>query len=139
MYDGTKQARSPEEVSSSPFARLHLLIREQMYKERQYRLQPPDPDHLSPFMLLYMLVTKQAEVRRETVQVTLTDALYEPGNVGCVVPLLTRTTLLGGLVGLRELSPEWCVKLAQHEGQEALTLPSCSPEQILSCAYQQGW
>src|SRR5579859_4348952 len=138
MYDGTKQASSPEDGSQSPFARLHLLTYQQMHRERQYRLLPPDFDRLSPFVLLYVLVAKQAEVRRETFHVTLLDALYEPGNVGRVVPLLSRTTLLEGLMDLRELAPEWCVKLAQHEGREALALPSCSPEQILLRAYQKG-
>jgi hypothetical protein len=139
MYDSTKQARSPEEVSNSPFARLHLLTYQRMQGKRQYRLLPPDPNRLSPFLLLYILVAKQIEVRGEAIEVSLHDALYESGNVGRVIPLLTRTTLLEGLVGLRELASEWRVKLVHHEGQDVLTLPSCSPEQILSRAYQKGW
>jgi hypothetical protein len=139
MYDSTRKACSPEE-GKSPFARLHLLMYQQVHGKRQHRLLSPDPDRLSPFVLLYMLVVKQSEVRREMVQVSLTDALYEPGNVGRVIPLLTRTMLLDGLVGLRDIAPEWCVKLTHHDGQDMLTLPSCSPEQILCRTYRQkGW
>jgi hypothetical protein len=139
MYDSTKQARSPEEGSQSPFARLHLLTYQQVGRERQYRLLPPDPDGLLPFVLLYILVTRQSEARKGMAQVTLLDALYEPGNVGRIIPLLSRTALLEGLAGLRELAPEWCVKVVRHEGQEMLALPSCSSEQILLSIYQKGW
>lgn len=138
MYEEEKRVVSPEEGIVSPFSRLHLLTsRKVQGKPWQYHLLSPHPDQLDPLVLLYMLVAKQAEVRKGAQEVAMRDALYEPGNVGRVVPLLTATMLLEGLTALRACAPEWCVKVTRTDEHDLLTLPACAPEPILHRYYGQ--
>jgi hypothetical protein len=138
MYMEEKRVVSPEEGTVSPFSRLHLFTaRSAQGQPRQYHLLPPHPDHLDPLVLLYALVAKQAEARKGTQEVSMQEALYEPGNVGRVVPLLTATMLLEGLMELRAVAPEWYVQVTRTDTHDLLTLPICAPEHILHRYYEQ--
>lgn len=136
MYDGGRQAISPEEGLASPFTRLRLLAYRQDGRTRRYRLLSPDFEHLHPLILLYVLTSQQVQARGMSSLVSLTDVLYEAGNAGRIFPLLTRNVLLDVFVRLREVARAWNVALIRQAGQEHLSLPTCTPEEILYCYYQ---
>jgi hypothetical protein len=132
MYESSKLARSPEDVIASPFARLCLLVYSQQGRRRRYRLLPSDPEHLHPLILLYVLISQQVQKRATSLLVSFSDALYEPGNVGRIIPLLTRDGLLAALAGLEQ---DWSIGVTRQGKQEYLCLPVCSPEEILGRLY----
>lgn len=133
MYVPVQQNLTPEQTALCPLARLHLL-REQATRPgtaRLYNAPAGDPDRVAALIVLFVLLSQQHVQRAGSRQVTITEVLYEPGNVGRLLRL-TRSRLFEVFARLRRSADPWQVELLRHEQQEWQLLPSCSPEQILT-------
>jgi hypothetical protein len=142
-YVASSRERSPEDSLVSPLVSLGLLavIEHQAEDEdkriRHFRLNATRANSIHPLILLYILVRQQELERPNAQQVSLTDVLREPKNVGRVLNIGTQT-LEEILLRLEEAYPQWRIPLTRTGGLDQLTLPAISAEVVLSTFYQQS-
>jgi hypothetical protein len=119
MYVPRSPARSPEDLTYSPFARLQMIIREEKAQEVCYRRVPPKDLH--PLVPLALLLDQQG--RNEGKPLLLQDALYQPMSVGRSF-LLSGSQLLDLLAQISEWYPERSVRIERAvDGRDRLVLP----------------
>lgn len=135
-YLASRTLRTPEELTESPFTRLHILSRLEDDHQKRYRLERLDPTRLHPLILLYVLLDRQSRVRKGTAQVGLSDVLREPMNVGRIFSLTT-TVLSELLAALNKDYPDLSVRFVRTAGLDQLTLPTCEAIDILSRFYSK--
>lgn len=80
-----ERPRRGEDAYDCPLARLGLL--ELLPRTRSYRLLAPGPDDLHPLLVAYALVRMGEHAPLWRREVSLRDALYEPGSPGRVYAL----------------------------------------------------
>lgn len=131
-----KGARTPEDLTESPFSRLRILSRVDEGSRHLYRLEHLNPDHLDPLILLYVIADRQSKVRHGISQVGLSDILREPMNAGRVFSLTT-TVLSDLLAELNKDYPDWRIHFVRTAGLDQLTLPTCRPQDIISRYYHE--
>lgn len=134
LFDGT--SRVPEDLRESPLSRLGLLSSYSDGNKKQYRLERTDSASLDPRLVLYVLLDRQLQNRTTARQVRLGEVLREPMNVGRVFNL-TATTLIEVLKELNVRYPDYSVQFVRTEGLDDLTLPVCTPAEVLSHYYIQ--
>jgi len=135
-YLSSKTSHSPEELTESPFSRLHILSRLGGDHQRRYRLERLDSSALHPLVLLYVLLDRQTHMRNGVPQVGLSDVLREPMNVGRIFSLTT-TALSDLLAELNKDFPDLRIHFVRTAGLDQLTLPMCKSIDILTRYYTQ--
>jgi hypothetical protein len=129
-YLPDEKARTPEDLTESPLARLGMLNSLDSGQHR-YRLERLDPTRLDPLALLYVLVDQQQKKRPGTFQVGLTQVLREPMNAGRVFNLTT-AVLSDLLAALNKQHPDWQVRFERAAGLDQLTLPGVEGDEVLT-------
>ncbi len=135
-YLPSKTPRTPEELTESPFSRLHILSRIGGDHEKRYRMERLDSSHFHPLILLHVLVDRQLKVRNSASQVGLSDVLREPLNVGRVFGVTT-TVLSDLLARLNKDYQDWHIQFVRTAGLDLLTLPVLEPTDILARYYSE--
>lgn len=136
-YLPSKTSRTPEELTESPFSRLHILNRISDDRGRRYRMERLDAIHFHPLILLYVLVDRQLKVRNGASQVGLSDVLRESLNAGRVFGLTT-TVLSDLLAHLNKDYQDWRIHFVRTAGLDMLTLPVLEPiDDILTRYYSK--
>jgi hypothetical protein len=133
-YLPSKTSRTPEEITESPFSRLHILSKIGDDRGRRYRMDRLDSTHFHPLILLHVLVDRQLKVRNGATQVGLIDVLREPLNAGRVFSLTT-TVLSDLLAQLNKDYPDWRIHFVRTAGLDTLTLPIMAPTDVLTRYY----
>lgn len=133
-YIADKAPRTPEDTLESPFSRLQIMSRLGDEHRKHYRLERLDPSRLHPLILLYVLVDRQAQVRRGASQVGLGQILRESMNAGRIFNLTT-AALSDLLAELNKHYPDWRIHFVRTAGLDQLTLPKCDPTDILTPYY----
>jgi hypothetical protein len=135
-YLTSRATHTPEELTESPFSRLHILSRVDNGQHKRYKLERLDPSRLHPLVLLYVLMDRQSCVRKGTYQVGLSDVLREPMNAGRVFNLTT-TALSDLIADLNKNYPDLRIHFVRTAGLDQLTLPKCEPTDILARYYSE--
>ena len=135
-YLSSKTSRTPEELTESPFSRLHILSRISDDRGRRYRMERLDPVHFHPLILLYVLADRQLKVRNGASQVGLSDVLRESLNAGRVFGLTT-TVLSDLLARLNKDYQDLRIHFVRTAGLDMLTLPVLEPINILTRYYSE--
>ncbi len=130
-YMPDKKVSTPENLTESPLARLGLLSNVGSKRQPLYRLRPLDPSRLPPLVLLYVLVDRQQKERPASLQVGLSQILYEPVNAGRVFNLNT-TILTELLANLNKQYPDLAVQFIRTAGLDELNLPPLEADKILA-------
>jgi hypothetical protein len=133
-YLPSKISRTPEELTESPFSRLHILSRIGDDRGQRYRMERLDSTRFHPLILLYVLVDRQQKVRNGASQVGLSDVLREQLNAGRVFSLTT-TALSDLLAWLNKDYQDWRINFVRTAGLDMLTLNIIKPTEILTRYY----
>jgi Protein of unknown function (DUF4007) len=133
-YLPVKTSRTPEELTESPFSRLHILSRMSDDRGRRYKMERLDSIHFHPLILLHVLFDRQLKVRNNALQVGLSDVLREPLNAGRVFSLTT-TVLSDLLAQLNKDYQDWRIRFVRTAGLDMITLPILEPNDILTRYY----
>lgn len=141
-YVPSSRERSPEDVLISPLVSLGLISEIEHQEDddkrvRHFHLNAIKSNSIHPLVFLYILLKRQEIERTSAKQVSLTDALREPMNVGRVLNIGVQT-LEELLLGLEETAPELSVRLTRTGGLDQLTLPDISSEDVLHEFYQRS-
>jgi hypothetical protein len=134
-YISDREARSPEDLIECPLAQLGLLTKADNSHTRRFHLQRPDPNHIHPLLVLYVLLRWQQDHQPDARQVGLAQVLREPGNIGRVFNLGT-AGLSNRLTRLNDNYPELAVRLTRTAGLDQLTLPQVTTDQVLTLYYE---
>lgn len=132
-YLPSSRQRSPEDLMESPLAELELL---QDLGGRRYRLLQPDPNRLSPLIVLYALLRSQSSEPVVERQIRLAQALREPRSPGRVFNLGT-ASLMDVLNRMTARYPAYAVSFTRSGGLDQLTLPETNPMLVLDRYYQE--
>lgn len=132
----SKATHTPEELTESPFSRLHLLSRIDNGQQKRFKLERLNPGRLHPLILLYVLMDRQSHIRKDSSQVNLSEVLREPMNVGRVFNLTT-TALSDLIAELNKSYPDFRIRFVRTAGLDQLTLPDCESINILTRYYTE--
>lgn len=130
-YAVSDKGSTPEDLIECPLSRLGLLNK---VSAKRYRLERLRVERLHPLVLLYVLVDRQ-QTWRPSRQVGLNEVLRESMNAGRVFNLTT-TMLVELLAELKKLVPTWRVQFVRTAGLDQLTLPECTPDEVLARYYE---
>lgn len=83
-----EKKHSPEDMKHSPFTQLEILARGSG-RQKSYYWQRANLTQIHPLAVLYVLLDRQEKSVRESNELLLRDALYEPMNVGRVFNITT--------------------------------------------------
>ena len=130
-YIPNDRPTTPENLKESPLSRLALLSSVGNKQESRYRRLSINPSRLPVLVLLYVLIDRQQTQRSDTLQVSLSQVLREPMNVGRVFNLTT-ATLADLLANLNKQHPDWSVRFIRTAGLDELDLPDVTANEILA-------
>lgn len=140
-YEPSDRDSSPEDLLESPLSSLGLLSsfteRDSRTgkKYRVHRLEPGNPDTISPLVFLYVLLSRQEIERENNRQIPIQTALREARNVGRTFNISV-TKLEEILSDLADHYPEWRVQLTRTGGLDQMTLPNVPAADVLRAFYE---
>lgn len=141
LADANDKKKSPEDQIVSPLTSLGLLADfrerdEDDNKVHRYRLVTGNVADIPPLVFLYILLRCQHERRPDATQVSMSQALREPANVG--------RTFNIGMMALEDLAtrlednyPELKIRLTRTGGLDQITLPEASADDVLGQFYAE--
>lgn len=134
--------KNPENTLQSPLTALGFFSEIDHHDEnsdrvKRFRLNSMKSSNIPPLIFLYVMLKSQQHERENAQQVSLTDALREPKNIGRVFNIGSQV-LEELLIRLKDAYPHFEVKLVRTGGLDQLTLPDVSPEDVLETFYTRN-
>ncbi|MDX2078982.1 MAG: DUF4007 family protein [bacterium] len=131
--------KNPENTLQSPLSSLGLFTEIDHHDEKadhikRFRLNAMKANNIPPLIFLYVMLKSQGVNAQ---QISLTNALREPKNVGRVFNIGSQT-LEELLIRLDETYPEFSIDLVRTGGLDQLTLPNVAPEEVLEIFYTRN-
>lgn len=135
--------KSPEDQLDSPLSNLGLLTavrhvdEETGRRQHHYRFEQANTRNIPPLIFLSIILDRQEKERQGSSQVSLTQVLREPGNVGRVLNIGARD-LEEMIMRLEDEVPvDLRIRLTKTGGLDQLTLPQAQFGQVLSLYFSE--